>query len=221
MAGSGSWCNSGSRALGQAIHGRHLARAQPADNRLRALDANSDSGAEYLHDASCARRFADASRRAMAEEVGRVLAGTLGAHVCWETLIASDHNHVSRERHGGRDLWVHRKGAMPARLGEPGVLPGSMGTLSFHVEGRGNEDALCSSAHGAGRALSRTAARAKVTERELRRQMEGVWYDSRLAGQLRDEAPSAYKDVRAVLRAQKELVKVTRTLRPLLNYKGV
>lgn len=68
--------------------------------------------------------------------------------------------------------------------------------------------------------MSRTAARGKVTERELRRQMEGVWYDYRIAGKLRDEAPSAYKDIRAVLRAQKELVKVTRTLRPVLNYKG-
>jgi tRNA-splicing ligase RtcB len=109
---------------------------------------------------------------------------------------------------------------MPAGLGESGVLPGSMGTLSFHVEGRGHEEALCSSAHGAGRALSRTSARARVTEHEFRKQMEGVWYDSRLAGKLRDEAPSAYKDIRSVLRAQKELVKVTRTLRPVLNYKG-
>jgi tRNA-splicing ligase RtcB len=213
--------HSGSRALGQAIHDHHLARAQPVDSRLRAIDTKSGAGAEYLHDASCARRFADASRRAMAEEVGQVLTRRLGAHVCWETAIATDHNHVSLEHHGGRDVWVHRKGAMPARLGESGVLPGSMGSLSFHVEGRGHEQALCSSAHGAGRALSRTAARGKVTERELRRQMEGVWYDSRLAGRLRDEAPSAYKDVRAVLTAQKELVKVICTLRPVLNYKGV
>ena len=69
--------------------------------------------------------------------------------------------------------------------------------------------------------LSRTAARGKVTERNLRRQMEGIWYGSRLAAKLRDEAPSAYKDIRAVLSAQKELVKVTRTLCPILNYKGV
>ncbi len=149
----------------------------------------------------------------MAKEVGRVVAARLGGQLRWETAITTDHNHVSFERHGGRDLWVHRKGAMPARLGESGVLPGSMGTLSFHVEGRGHEEALCSSAHGAGRALSRTAARGKVTGRELRRQMAGVWYDSRLTEQLRDEAPSAYKDIRAVLRAQKDLVKVTRTLR--------
>jgi len=69
--------------------------------------------------------------------------------------------------------------------------------------------------------LSRAAALGKVSERELRRQMAGIWYDSRLSGKLLDEAPSAYKDIRAVLRAQKELVKVIRTLRPVLNYKGV
>jgi tRNA-splicing ligase RtcB len=213
--------HSGSRALGQGIRDHHLARAQPVDNRLRALDAKAAEGADYLHDAFYARRYADASRRGMAAEVERVVTSALGAHLCWDTAITADHNHVSFEKHGGRDLWVHRKGAMSARLGEPGVLPGSMGSLSFHVEGRGNEEALCSSAHGAGRALSRTAARSKVSERELRRQMAGVWYDFRLGEKLRDEAPSAYKDIRAVLRAQKELVKVTRTLRPVLNYKGV
>ena len=212
--------HSGSRALGQAIRDHHLARAQRPDNRLRALDATSGEGAAYLHDASHARRFAAASRRSIAEEAGRVLATVLGARLCWDTMITTDHNHVSFEHHGGRDLWVHRKGAMSAKLGEFGVLPGSMGSPSFHVEGRGHEAALCSSAHGAGRALSRTAARSKVTERELRRQMAGVWYDFRMGEKLRDEAPSAYKDIRAVLRAQKELVKVTRTLRPLLNYKG-
>src|SRR5262249_16137671 len=136
----------------------------------------------------------------------------------WETLITTDHNHVSRERFGVRDLWVHRKGAMPARLGESGVLPGSMGSFSFHVEGRGHLDALCSSAHGAGRSLSRTQARTQITERELHRQMKGVWYDFRIADKLRDEAPSAYKNIRAVLRAQNDMVKIIRTLRPVLNY---
>ena len=95
-----------------------------------------------------------------------------------------------------------------------------MGSSSFHVEGRGHDAALCSSAHGAGRAISRTAARATVTNREFRRQMQGVWYDYRLSDKLRDEAPAAYKDLKAVLRAQRDLVKVTRVLRPVLNYKG-
>ncbi|QOY90921.1 RtcB family protein [Paludibaculum fermentans] len=213
--------HSGSRALGQAIRDHHLSRGEPVDHRLRVLDANSTAGAEYLHDASCARRYADASRKAIAEEAGRVLGNTLGAKVCWETAITTDHNHVTREEFGGRDLWIHRKGAMPAHQGESGVLPGSMGSPSFHVAGRGHEPALCSSAHGAGRAMSRTEARSRISERTLRREMQGVWYDTRLAGQLRDEAPSAYKDVGTVLRAQRELVKVIRTLRPILNYKGV
>jgi tRNA-splicing ligase RtcB len=213
--------HSGSRSLGQAIRDHYLSRAQLWDNRLRMLDANSDTGAEYLRDVSCARRFASASRRAIAEEVGRALARTIDAEIRWETVITTDHNHVSREQFGGRDLWVHRKGAMPARLGESGVLPGSMGSLSFHVEGRGHDAALCSSAHGAGRLLTRTQARSQVTERELHRQMKGVWYDSRIAEKLRDEAPSAYKDIRAVLRAQKDMAKITRTLRPVLSYKGV
>ena len=213
--------HSGSRALGQAIVEHHRARAEPVDQRLWALDAGSEAGMAYLHDVARARAYADASRRAIAEEVARVLRDAVGARLCWETLITTDHNHVAFERHGGRELWVHRKGAMPARLGESGVLPGSMGTLSFHVEGRGHEPALCSSAHGAGRSMSRGEARAKVSERALLRQMGPVWFDVRLARALCDEAPAAYKDIREVLAAQHELVKVTRTLRPELNDKGV
>jgi tRNA-splicing ligase RtcB (3'-phosphate/5'-hydroxy nucleic acid ligase) len=213
--------HSGSRGIGPAIHAHHLRQGEDVAGGLRALHAGSDSGAAYLHDAFWARRFADANRKAMAVEVGTAIETTMGARLCWETVITTDHNHVALEAHGGCDLWIHRKGAMPARHGEMGVLPGSMGSASFHVEGRGHDEALCSSAHGAGRALSRTAARARVTERELRRQMEGVWYDYRLSEKLRDEAPAAYKDIRAVLRAQADLVKVTRVLRPVLNYKGV
>jgi len=212
--------HSGSRAVGHAIRDHHLARAQPAGQGYRVLDAGSEDGAAYLHDAAWARRFADASRRAMAAEVDAAAAALVNARLRWDTVITTDHNHVSLERHGGRDLWVHRKGAMRAGNGEVGVLPGSMGSASFQVEGRGNEAALCSSAHGAGRALSRTAARTLATARELQRQMAGVWYDYRRTEKLLDEAPSAYKDIRAVLRAQKELVRVIRTLRPVLNYKG-
>ena len=212
--------HSGSRRIGPAIRDHHLAQGESVGGGLRALDATSDEGARYLGDAAWAQRFADASRRAMAEQVGTVIEAVIGARLCWETVITTDHNHVSVERHGERELWVHRKGAMPAALGQGGVLPGSMGSSSFHVEGRGHEPALYSSAHGAGRALSRAAARAKVTDREFRQQMQGVWYDYRLSDKLRDEAPAAYKDIKAVLRAQRDLVKVTRVLRPVLNYKG-
>jgi tRNA-splicing ligase RtcB len=212
--------HSGSRALGQAVRDHHLAGAQVIDGRFRALEAESELGAAYLHDLDWARRYAAASRRAMAAEAEKVIQDAIGARMLWETSIATDHNHVALEHHGASKFWVHRKGAMALQAGELGVLPGSMGTLSFHVEGRGCEEALNSSAHGAGRAMSRSEAARKVSRAELQRQMKGVWFDWRLVDAIRDEAPSAYKDIRAVLREQHDLVRVRRTLRPLLNYKG-
>ena len=168
-----------------------------------------------------ARSYAAANRRHIAASIGAVMASTLNATLQWELAILSDHNHVASEMHFGRSLWVHRKGAITAALGQWGALPGSMGAVSFHVQGRGCPEALCSSAHGVGRLMSRTVARQKVSTRELQRQMTGIWYDHRLVDRLRDEAPSAYKDIRAVARAQRELVKIARVLTPLLNYKGV
>ena len=95
-----------------------------------------------------------------------------------------------------------------------------MGTASYHVEGRGCAESLRSSAHGAGRLFSRGAARQRFTRQDLRRQMGDVWYDPRMSDALREESPKSYKDVRPVMRAQAELVKVVRTLKPVLVYKG-
>ena len=212
--------HSGSRAMGPAIRNHHLGRVEAVGSGLRALDANSAPGRAYLHDAAWARRYAAASRRQIALNIGAVMAATVAATLQWEQAITTDHNHVEPQLHNGVALWVHRKGAMAAGPEQWGALPGSMGAVSFHVQGRGCVQALCSSAHGAGRLLSRSEARRRVTARELQRQMGGVWYDYRHAEQLRDEAPSAYKDIRAVARAQSELVKVKRVLRPVLNYKG-
>jgi tRNA-splicing ligase RtcB len=213
--------HSGSRALGPAIRDHHLARAEPVGGGLKALDSELESGAVYLSDAAWARRFADANRRELATLVGEIVFEITGGRLRWDAAITTDHNHAELETHRSRRLWVHRKGAMPAWPDQAGVLPGSMGSLSYHVTGRGCEDALCSSAHGAGRLLSRTDARKSVSNQELRRQMRDVWFDFRLADRLRDEAPSAYKDIAAVARAQRQLVKVIRVLRPVLNYKGV
>lgn len=207
--------HSGSRAIGPAVRDHHLRHA--VDTRgLRWLDAGTPAGAAYLHDAAYARAYADGSRRAMAAIVGAVLQRHIGTSLDEGSLIVTDHNHVERTA----DWWIHRKGAMAAHAGVPGVLPGSMGTLSFHVEGRGEAPALWSSAHGAGRRMSRTEARRRITQRDFQRQMSEVRYDSRLTNALLEEAPAAYKDIRAVLRAQSDLVKVTRTLRPVLTYKG-
>jgi tRNA-splicing ligase RtcB len=221
-AGERLWLmsHSGSRAVGPAIRDAHLHRARPAGQGLRVLDGSTDAVAAYLHDAEWARQYADASRRAMADAVDAAVAPLVGGRLDWATAIASDHNHVVREQHDGRECFVHRKGAMPAGQGVAGVVPGSMGTASVHVQGLGHPESLASSAHGAGRLLSRSAARSRIGERELRRQLAGVWFDVRLAGRLRDEAPAAYKDIHAVLGAQADLVTVTRVLRPLLTYKG-
>jgi tRNA-splicing ligase RtcB (3'-phosphate/5'-hydroxy nucleic acid ligase) len=102
----------------------------------------------------------------------------------------------------------------------PGVIPGSMGSASFHVEGRGCPESLCSSSHGAGRAKSRSEAARSIGVKQLTREMAGVWFDHRQSDRLRDEAPSAYKDIHAVMRAQRELTKIVRELRPVLSYKG-
>ena len=212
--------HSGSRAMGQAVRAHHLARAKTRSAGMLALDVGTDDGAAYLCDQDWARRFAEANRSRMAEEVLRLMWDLFNVGAVESSRISCDHNHVRREEHFGEALLVHRKGAMPAEAGLTGVVPGSMGTLSFQVEGRGCADALCSSAHGAGRLLSRHAARERFTRADLRLQMNCVWFDPRIADSLREESPRPYKDVRAVLRAQSELVRITRVLRPLLIYKG-
>jgi len=212
--------HSGSRAMGQAIRSAALVHAALTSTGLRALEAESPPGQAYLVDAAWAVEYAIANRRAMVEAAAGVVERLFSARVLDGSYLDCVHNYVRREEHFGRLLWVHRKGAMSADLGEPGIIPGSMGTRSFHVEGRGCIEALRSSSHGAGRALSRHKARDKVSTRLLHQQMRGVWFDHRLAGALREEAPAAYKDIGAVIRAQKDLTRVVRTLRPVLCYKG-
>ena len=211
--------HSGSRAMGQLIRAHHCARARVVAGKLLALGLDSADGQAYFADMSWARRYADANRRAIAEAVVESVRRQLGIRPVAGSLITCDHNHVAIETHG-EQLLVHRKGAMPAADGLAGVMPGSMGTRSYHVEGRGCAESLCSSAHGAGRALSRESARKRVSIRALCRQMEGVWFDYRRAAELREEAPAAYKDIQAVLRAQHDLVRIVRTLRPVLAYKS-
>jgi len=212
--------HSGSRGIGQAIRDRHLASCTTGRRGLRFLEAASPEGQAYLGDVGWALEYAEANRRALVDAVLDVVERALGVRGDESSRVSGNHNHVRRESHGGEDLWVHRKGAMSAARGEPGLLPGSMGTRSFHVEGRGCEEALSSSAHGAGRRLSRTDARRTLSARDVARELRRVFYDHRRAASLREEAPSAYKDVDAVLRAQHDLVRVVRRLRPLLSFKG-
>jgi tRNA-splicing ligase RtcB len=212
--------HSGSRAMGQAIKAHHLTHASIRSASMMAIDIDTSAGQAYLHDQQWAREYARVNREAMGRVVIEMVRGLLRVEPVESTMIGCDHNHVRLEEHLGQRMLVHRKGAMPADVGQPGIVPGSMGTLSYHITGRGCELALRSSAHGAGRILSRQAARARFDRRDLARQMAQVWFDPRLANSLRDESPKSYKDVRRVLAAQAELVKIARTLWPVLVYKG-
>ena len=211
--------HTGSRAVGPAIQAHHLARGDPAGKGLVAL-AVPGSGDEYLHDAEVAVRYARANRRAVAEAAASAVHEALGVATEWPTWFDAVHNFVRREGHGGRELWVHRKGASSAADGERGIVPGSMGARSFHVTGRGCAAALGSSSHGAGRRLARGEAMRAISVRDLERDLRSVFFERELADRLRDEAPAAYKDVGAVMRAQRDLVRIERTLRPVLSYKG-
>jgi len=212
--------HSGSRHMGQAINSLHARNGVRAGGGLYHLDSESDAGRAYLADVEWARAFADSNRRCMLNAIAGTMAELFGIASLPDTLLACDHNHVRRERHGERELWVHRKGAASASDGEAGIIPGSMGTRSFHVVGRGCVDALRSSSHGAGRAMSRSDARRRIPTRKLIQQLGEVWFDERLADKLCEEAPSAYKDIDAVFRAQRELTRVVRRLTPVLAYKG-
>jgi len=177
-------------------------------------------GGGHLHDQQWAREYANANRIAMNQQVIDLMRQLFKIDPVESLSIACDHNHLQLEEHFGQPMLVHRKGAMPAFAGQAGIVPGSMGTFSYHVTGKGCKMALRSSAHGAGRLLSRHAARERFNRRDLQGQMQEVWFDPRITDAMREESPKSYKDVRAVLRAQKELVEIDRVLKPVLVYKG-
>ncbi|MCK6546049.1 RtcB family protein [Myxococcota bacterium] len=209
--------HSGSRAIGPAIRASWERRAE---GEPAGFDAESPEGQGYLRDAAWAARFAELSRARMLDALVELVRDVLGIDADPTTRVEIDHNHVRSEEHEGECWWVHRKGAQGLPLGASGLIPGSMGSASFHVEGRGHAASLCSASHGAGRVMSRADARRKISARRLEREVTGVWFDHRLRQQLREEAPSSYKDISAVMRAQRDLVKITRRLEPVLVYKG-
>ncbi len=210
-----SMVHSGSRALGPLIQAHHIGGARPKD---AVLVADSPEGQAYLHDVQWAIRYAASSRERMARAVAEVIADVCDVAVEGE-VIDCHHDAVRREEHGGEWLWVHRKGAVGAALGTPVLIPGSMGTASYHCVGRAEPTSLASAAHGAGRALRRGEAMRRIGLTTLEAEIDGVLVDGRRLAQLRDEAPSAYKDIEAVMRAQRALIKRVRRMRPRLVHK--
>ena len=135
-----------------------------------------------------------------------------------ESAVNCHHNYADVEEHDGRRLWITRKGAVSAREGELGIIPGSMGERSFIVRGKGNAASYHSCSHGAGRRMSRNEARRTYTSADLASQTAGV--ECRKDDAVVDELPAAYKDIDAVMAAQSDLVDVVHTLKQVLCVKG-
>ena len=135
-----------------------------------------------------------------------------------EVAVNCHHNYVSREHHYGEDVLVTRKGAVSAKAGQLGIIPGSMGARSYIVRGLGNAESFHSCSHGAGRVMSRTAAQKRFTIEDHKAATEGV--ECRKDSGVIDETPAAYKDIDAVMAAQRDLVEVAFTLKQVLCVKG-
>lgn len=214
--------HSGSRGLGGAIATHHARAAQGLGlaSSLAGLDTESAAGAAYVADLSWALDFARANRRALVTRAREIVADALGVAPNADDVLDVHHNFVARERWLDRDVWVHRKGAVAAPEGARLLVPGSMGTASYVVVGRGNPLAYGSSAHGAGRVMSRTEARSTIRERAHQAAMREVVVPRGLGASLIEESPLAYRDIVEVLDDQRDLVTREVRLEPLAVLKG-
>lgn len=193
--------HSGSRGTGAAVcdHYSRIARERrPQHGRLAWLGLESAEGREYWAAMELMGRYASANHAC----IHRHVPAHLGARVIWS--VENHHNFAWRERHDGREVVVHRKGATPAAAGELGFIPGSMAAPGFLVRGRGNEASLRSAAHGAGRVMSRSRARANLRWEDARALLASR--EVRLISAGLDEVPMVYKDIRQVMAAQADLV---------------
>ncbi|MGA1838904.1 RtcB family protein [Herbiconiux sp. 11R-BC] len=219
--------HSGSRGVGNRIAGHHIDVAKRLmarywialpDPDLAYLVEGTEEFDRYIAELRWAQHYALLNREEMMDRVVRQLAEWMGAPFDELERINCHHNFTEKERHFGKEVWVSRKGAIIAREGTPGLIPGSMGTASYVVEGLGNALALNSSPHGAGREYSRSAARRTFTHEQLREAMAGIEF--RDTDAFIDEIPQAYKPIDRVMEDARELVRIRHTLRQLVNVKG-
>jgi len=173
---------------------------------------------DYVEAVSWAQDYARENREAMMARVLAELRHRLPKFQLEKMAVNCHHNYVEKETHAGQDLYVTRKGAVSAKAGELGIIPGSMGAKSFIVRGLGNADSFHSCSHGAGRVMSRTAARQQITLAQHREATAHV--ECRKDASVIDESPAAYKDIEAVMAAQSDLVEIVHTLRQVVCVKG-
>jgi len=220
--------HSGSRNVGKTIGeaamdiakdvARRVDRRLP-DRDLAWLDEGTREFDAYVEGLAWAQEYAALNRDLMLFLVHRAMEKALGREVKLVGEVTNCHHNYARvEEHFGEKVWVTRKGAVSARSGEMGIIPGSMGARSYIVRGKGNADSYCSCSHGAGRRMSRTQARKLFTQDDLAAQTAGV--ECRKDVDVVDEIPGAYKDIEAVMAAQADLVDVVTTLKQVLCVKG-
>lgn len=220
--------HSGSRGVGNAI-GSHFIEVAKEDMRKHFINlpdrdlAYFPEGTEHFDDyveaVGWAQQFARLNREVMMQNLVAAVRGVITKP--FETHVEAvncHHNYVQRERHFGEDVLVTRKGAVSARAGELGIIPGSMGARSYIVRGLGNAESFHSCSHGAGRTMSRSEAKRRFTVADQERATEGV--ECRKDRDVIDEIPMAYKDIDAVMHAQRELVEVVHTLKQVVCVKG-
>lgn len=220
--------HSGSRGTGNAIGRYFIEKAKEAcemwhislpDNDLAYFPEGTTLFADYTRAVTWAQNYALENRAVMLERVLAALRRTIPKPFEVTTeAINCHHNYVVQENHYGQNLWVTRKGAIRARDGDLGIIPGSMGQRSYIVRGKGNPESYCSCSHGAGRVMSRTEAKRRFSLADLIAQTDGV--ECRKDEAVIDEIPGAYKSIDAVMENQRDLVDVVHTLKQVLCVKG-
>ncbi|MCG2572946.1 RtcB family protein [Acinetobacter sp. ME22] len=220
--------HSGSRGVGNAIGNYFIELARQdmqkyfinlPDKDLAYLVEGTEHFDDYWFAVGWAQRFAMKNRELMMQAAMNALRQII--HKPFNAKVEAvncHHNYVDKEQHYGEEVMVTRKGAVRARLGEYGIIPGSMGAKSFIVRGLGNQESFCSCSHGAGRVFSRTEAKKRFSVADQIAQTEGV--ECRKDAAVIDEIPAAYKPIEAVMQAQQDLVEIVYTLRQVVCVKG-
>lgn len=219
--------HSGSRGIGNKIATYHIAKAQEfckkayiplEDPDLAYLVEDTPEFADYIIDLTWAQEFALLNREEMMDRVIKDIGYFMGSPVQEQERINCHHNFTVQEKVFGKHVWLSRKGAIDASKGVKGLIPGSMGTASYIVEGKGNYLSFNSAPHGAGRVYSRAEARRTFNFEQLDEAMKGIEY--RKTDAFLDEIPQAYKDIDVIMQDAADLVEINHTLRQIVNIKG-
>jgi tRNA-splicing ligase RtcB (3'-phosphate/5'-hydroxy nucleic acid ligase) len=219
--------HSGSRGIGNLIGQHFISEAKSEMEKyhihlpnkdLSYLSQDTEKFNNYIAAVNWCQQYASINRRMMLGAIHKNLIHFF-PHVKLEGIVINcHHNYVEMESHFNKNVWVTRKGAIRARENDWGIIPGSMGTKSFIVTGKGNEESFHSCSHGAGRTMSRTEAKKRFTVRDLEEQTKGI--SCQKDASVLDEIPSSYKDIDSVMKNQEDLVNIEFTLKQILNIKG-